>query len=186
MTPLFYSVDRRDFYQEGNQLDLTLADNFNRPLWNLPGWFSESELKTHLIELFPDGLSFHGWQYLLDRHDFEKIGTSQISYVNHEVTVELIFEYVRRASYPKLPSRFQSFFAWGSIEEARAFRQNQQPIYQLECKQFFKADQKLLTSGVQNIAGSLCAHKYWSGKATNEPRWEYLLLPPVTVTKRVD
>lgn len=186
MNKLFYSVDRRGFYQEGAKLELMLVDTSDRPFWNLPGWYSESELKQHLRELFPDGLSFHGWQYLLDRHDFINIGTPPIPYVNHATTVELIFEYVRRASYPKLPSRFQSYFAWESIEDAKSFQQDQQLIYQLECEQFCKADQKLLTTGVQNITTSLCAHKYWSGESTSEPRWEYLLAHPVTVVKRVE
>lgn len=184
MTTSFYSVDRRGFYREGATLNLMKDNPFSTPFWELDGWFSKESLREHLYSLYPDGLSFHGWQYLLDRHDFVKDAMG-ISYVKHEYTVEILFEYYRKSSFPSRASRFQSFFAWQTIEEAQSFAVNGQPIYRVECEEYFKADQNLLTVGVQNIACSFCAHRYWKGEGTHSPKWEILLIPPVYVVEQV-
>ncbi len=65
-----YSVDRRGFYRPGGELGLWTEDPMNRPFWRVPGRFEKKELEDHLLELFPEGLSLHGWQYMLDRQDF--------------------------------------------------------------------------------------------------------------------
>lgn len=184
MRASFYSVDRRGFYRVGETLNLMKDNPFNSPFWELNGWFSKENLQEHLYSMFPDGLSFHGWQYLLDRHDFVK-DANGVPYVKHEYTVELLFEYQRRALFPNRSSRFQSFFAWQTIEDAKSFATKDQPIYRLECDKYFKADQNLLTVGVQNIACSHCAHRYWSGEATQFPKWEILLRPPVYIIEQV-
>lgn len=185
MTVALYSVDRGGFYRTGNLLSLAQEDPFNRPLLNLPGWFGDNDLRSHLQALFPDGLSPHGWQYLVNRHDFIRVDGSQTAFVNHEMAVELVFEYVRRAAFQRAQSRFQSFFAWESLEQALGFRQGDQPIYRLESDHVMYADQCWLTLGVQNVAASFSAHNYWRGVPTNQPRWEAVLAPPVCVMKRI-
>jgi hypothetical protein len=161
---MFYSVDRSGFYQTAGTLDLWQQDPLpGRPFWRLPDWFEADDLRAHVAELFPDGLSLHGWQYMVERHDFIRPTNSDALFVNHNMVVELVFEYVRRAVFPSRCSRFQSFFAWESLEMARAFRKEGQALYRVESSSIFRADQSWLTLGVQNAIASLSAHRYWSG-----------------------
>ena len=69
------------------------------------GRFEADDLRTHVAELFPDGLSQHGWQYMVERHDFIRPTNSDTLFVNHNMVVELVFEYVRRAVFPSRGSR---------------------------------------------------------------------------------
>jgi len=184
---MFYSVDRSGLYQTGHTLDLWHQDPLRgRPFWRLPDWFEADDLRAHVAELFPDGLSLHGWQYMVERHDFIRPTNSDALFVNHNMVVELVFEYVRRAVFPSRCSRFQSFFAWESLEMARAFRKDGQALYRVESSSIFRADQSWLTLGVQNAIASLSAHRYWSGAPSGTPRWEILLAPPVRVRERID
>ncbi|WP_419657740.1 hypothetical protein Dvar_68600 [Desulfosarcina variabilis str. Montpellier] len=187
MTDKFYSVDRRGFYQTGLSLDLMKADPLKRPLLHLDGCYTEDDLKAHLQTLFPEGLSLHGWHYSVEMHNAVAHAHEEIEtlYVNHAITVELLFEYVRRAYFPQERSRFQSFFAWESLEKAIEFRQDDQPIYLIESDHILRADQRWLSIGVQNIAGSLTAHNYWRGIPTDQPCWEAVLSCPVKVKERV-
>jgi hypothetical protein len=167
---MFYSVDRSGLYQTGGTLDLWQQDPvLGRPFWRLPDWFEADDLRTHVAELFPDGLSQHGWQYMVERHDFIRPTNSDALFVNHNMVVELVFEYVRRAVFPSRGSRFQSFFGWESLEMARAFRKEGQALYRVESSSIFRADQSWLTLGVQNAIASLSAHRYWSGAPIRYP-----------------
>jgi hypothetical protein len=184
---MFYSVDRSGLYQTGGTLDLWQQDPLlGRPFWRLPDWFEAADLRAHVAELFPDGLSPHGWQYMVERHDFIRPTNSDALFVNHNMVVELVLEYVRRAVFPSRCSRFQSFFAWESLEMARAFRKEGQALYRVESSSTFRADQSWLTLGVQNAIASLSAHRYWSGAPSGTPRWEILLASPVRVMERID
>jgi uncharacterized protein YndB with AHSA1/START domain len=82
--------------------------------------------------------------------------------------------------------RVQSFFAWESLEMAKAFRKGGQALYRIESSSIFRADQSWLTLGVQNAIASLSAHRYWSGAPSGTPRWEILLAAPVRVMERID
>lgn len=48
-----------------------------------------------------------------------------------------------------------------------------------------KADQRWLKLGNQSAIGSYAAHKFWSGAAATNPRWEYMLTTPVHVLEQV-
>src|SRR5262249_27066352 len=78
---------------------------------------------------------------MVERHDFLRPSNSDALFVNHNMVVELVFEYVRRAVFPSRCSRFQSFFAWESLEMARAFRKEGQALYRVESSSIFRADQ---------------------------------------------
>jgi hypothetical protein len=61
---MFYSVDRRGLYQTGGTLDLwKQGPLLGRPVWRLPDWFEADDLRAHVAE----GLSLHGWQYMVER-----------------------------------------------------------------------------------------------------------------------
>src|SRR5262249_10542425 len=91
-----------------------------RPFWRLPDWFEADDLRAHVAELFPDGLSLHGWQYMVERHDFIRPTNSDPLFVNHNMVVDLVFEYVRLGVFPSPFSRFQSFFdpPWSMVRSS--------------------------------------------------------------------
>ena len=181
-----YSVDRRGFYCPDGELGLWTKDPMNRPFWRVPGRFEKNELEDHLLELFPEGLSLHGWQFMLDRHDFIRHPVTNDVFVNHTWQVELTFEMARRAAFPKMNSRLQSYFAWETFEDARNFQKHGQAIYRTQSDTGFRADQNWLSLGAQGIATSLCAHRYWSGASSSEPLWEIVLRAPVRIVERIE
>jgi hypothetical protein len=186
----YFSLDRRGFYKVGETLDLFKQNPLtNSPLLAVPNLVMPEELQKHLEELFPDGLSLHGWTYMTWYTDF--VHSQGAKYSNYDVTLELVLEYVRRSTFADRPSRLQSYFAFTSLEEAIAFRLNNgataisQPIYRLHADRIMQADQEWLKLGNQNAIGSLCARKFWSGTASPNPKWEYMLVPPVHVLEQV-
>jgi hypothetical protein len=54
----------------GFALSLLTQDPKKRPFWRVPGRFEKKELEDHLVELFPEGLSPHGWRFMLYRYDY--------------------------------------------------------------------------------------------------------------------
>jgi hypothetical protein len=114
-----YSVDKRGSYYAGGSLELLTHDPKRRPFWRVPGRFEKKELEDHLVELFPEGLSPHGWRYMLDRYEFIRDPISSDAFVDHTWQVEFTFEMVRRAAFPKMNSRFQSYFAWETLSTQR-------------------------------------------------------------------
>jgi hypothetical protein len=181
-----YSVDTHGSYCAGGSLELWTQDPNKRPFWRVPGRFDKKELEDHLVELFPEGLSPHGWRYMLDRFDFIRDPINNDAFVNHTWQVEFAFEMVRRAAFPKRNSRFQSYFAWETLDAARSFRRDGQTIYRTQAEKGFRADQNWLTLGTQGVATSLCAHRYWSGAASSESLWEIVLCAPVRIVDRVE
>ena len=121
---------------------------------------------------------------MLDRYEFIRDPISNDAFVNHTWQVEFTFEMVRRVAFPKMNSRFQSYFAWETLDAARGFRKNAQSIYRTRAEKGFRADQNWLTLGTQGVATSLCAHRYWSGAASSESLWELVLCAPVRIVDK--
>lgn len=172
----FYHMDRRGFFTEEKIINL-YSVSING---NVDG------LEEHAKFLFPNGLSKHGNQYL-----------------NAGVTIDSItewfFEYVRRSDFNNRPSRFESIFAFNSIEDLRRFKVEKEiyelyPIYKLQSDNFFKADMNLVGNQSSPLVSSFFAHNYWSGKTNEElnkefnltPLWEYLLTGKIKVLKRIE
>ena len=83
---MFYSVDRSGLYQQATHLIYGSKTRcVGRPFWRLPDWFEADDLRAHVAELFPDGLSLHGWQYMVERHDFIRPANSDALFVNHNI-----------------------------------------------------------------------------------------------------
>jgi hypothetical protein len=166
--PQFYSLDRLGTLNENIEIGLTCYSDI-----------SPAELQQHVDLLFPDGLSRHGERYFLKNYMSPRLSAPSI---------EMLFEYVRRACYPERPSRFQSMFAFESLNEAVAFKSRygngQGTIWQIESIEYFKADMGLLVFGNTILVHSYLAHKYWKGEAGQNPIWEVLLIPPIRVIKR--
>ena len=179
-------LDKHGSYCAGEPLLLLTQDPKNRPFWRVPGRFEKKELEDHLVELFPEGLWPHGWRFMLDRYDYTRDPITNNAFVNHTWQVEFTFEMVRRAAFPKMNSRFQSYFAWETLDAAKSFREETQTIYRVQAEKGFRANQNWLTLGTQGVATSLCAHRYWSGAASSESLWEIVLRAPVRIVDRVE
>jgi Protein of unknown function (DUF2441) len=180
----YFSVDRRGFYRAGGRLDLFRENPLKHSFLSVQKHITPTNLANHLRKLFPNGLSLHGWDHMTRHQDWTDYSTSN-SYANYDITLELLLEYVRRSMFPQRPSRMQCYFAFDSLEGAKGFRAGEQSIFRLRSEKVLRLDQGWLTYGDQSVVASYCAHNYWSGTATTEPKWEYVLVPPVEVLERV-
>ncbi|EOW9210583.1 TPA: DUF2441 domain-containing protein [Vibrio cholerae] len=168
----FYTVDRLGTLSSGTVIDITKYDDVNPKV-----------LQSHVDELFPNGVSAHGENYLLKKGSHGQISSSAI---------ELLFEYVRRAHLPEIKSRFECSFACESIDEAMAFRnrfgQPSDRIFEvLSDKPYFKGNMVLLDNNQTSLVCSYFADEYWKGNQGPIPEsfWEILLELPVTIGDQV-
>lgn len=174
--PAFFHVDRARLLAEGATIVYQRWDNV-RP----PG------LQVHVNDLFPEGVTSHGEAYLLrNERTVPDVASSEL---------EILYEYVRRALYASCPSRFQSVFAYTELAEAKAFRSEygrpDDPIWELKTDRCFRANMNLITAKQKTVlVQSFLAHQYWEGAAgpaeLGSARWEWLLVPPVRVLRRIE
>ncbi len=168
----YFTVDRNKTLKKGQEINLVRYNDVKPP-----------ELQNHIDFLFPDGVTSHGERYMLSNQTFA-MGVNE--------TIDLLFEYVRKSYFPSRPSRFQSVFGFESIEQAKRFRDrfgmsSDCPIWEVEADIVFKADMELLTLEDSLLVLSYRAHQYWNGCSIKKsPFWEYLMVPPVKVIRRID
>jgi hypothetical protein len=127
-------------------------------------FIAPDQLRDHLQHLFPNGLSLHGWDYLTRRQLLIQVPGHPVQ-ADYSLSLELLVEYVRRAAFPDHPSRLQSYFAFGSLEEATSSRTGGQPIYRLDADVALQLDQRWLRHGHQK-------------------RDRFLLVTPILVRRR--
>lgn len=166
-----FTVDRSGTLEEGQIINLVKYRDVE-----------PHEVQIHVDSLFPDGVTSHGERYILS-NNAPAAGVNEI--------IELLFEYVRRSYFPSRPSRFQSVFAFKNIKQVESFRKeygtSDSLIFEVESDVAFKADMRLLTLHGTLLVLSYWAHRYWNGiPGGNNPVWEYLMVPPVRVVRRVD
>lgn len=172
MSDRFYHVDRRGELAVGDRIDVA------------PVRAGTAEERALLAGLFDDGVAPHGEYYCTtDLYD----GDADDLW---DVSCELLFELVRRDRFPWRPSRFRSVFAFGSRTIADRFVSSyvdgEAAVFEVAAEDGFEADMHLvdaetLHGGVRN------AHYYWEGTTDAEdPLWEVLLEPPVTVERRIE
>lgn len=166
---IFYHVARTKPLFPGQVISLTRFTDIQ------PG-----ELQSHLDQLFPDGVTNHGDIYFLNsKGDPRSVSPN----------IEILYEYVRRAFFPKCPSRFQSVFAFTSQDAAIQFRSTfghpSHDIWEISAEDSFNADMNLLTQGNSILCYSYFAHLYWQGRPSANPFWEVLLFPPVQIVRRI-
>ena len=167
----YFTVDRNRTLEEGKIINLVKYSDVE-----------PHELQVHVDSLFPDGVTRHGEHYMLK---------GQTSAMGISPVIELLFEYVRRSHFPSRPSRFQSVFAFENIDQAVSFTKeygkSEGLIWEVESDVAFKADMRLLTLKGSLLGLSYNAHQYWREIASgNNPVWEYLMVPPVRVIRRID
>jgi hypothetical protein len=133
-----------------------------------------------VAEWFPEGLTQHGRQYLLD---FQSDPNSR--------TLEVMWELVRRAEFQDKRSRMTSVFAMASLEDALAFRAEfragpKAGIYRVDGECCHMGNMRLIGWGATGATAIANARSYWRGERGEASElWECLLKPPVTVTEQV-
>jgi hypothetical protein len=164
----FYHIDRSNNLKEGQLIKL-------EPVFIPKAPEAANDLA---VSMYRNGVSRHGLKYI-----------REVSKNSH---TEWFFEYVRRSTFPNKPSRFESFFAFDSLESVEQFKvkfhATQSPVFEVECDDFFKGDMNLLGSQNSPLIYSLFANTYWSGKTLPElgiePLWEYLLTGNISIGNR--
>ncbi len=180
--PEFFTVDRLGRFRPGQVLDIDL-DLTGLPLYAVSGYYSGADLEDFARDLFGGGISRWGKDYLFIKHiPGPDVPTS--------LAIELVFELVRRESFPERPSRLSSVFGSSTLQDARQFKASygtlSDPIFRVSCDTSFRCDFDLLRMGHSILAAWLLATKYWRGDRGPNPMWEELLVPPVTVMERVE
>lgn len=175
----FYHLDRGNLLMEGQTIELV---KYNDILSNDNSQLTE-KLQNHYNNLFPNGVTMHGDGYFAKSNNFTLISPS----------LELVFEYVRKANFLDKPSRAQSFFAVEPIHDIFRFADilnvdvHNLSVWEVECETYHRANMRLLSVGSSNLVTSYYANEYWSGGTASdtEPFWEYLLVPPVKIVRRI-
>ncbi len=180
----FYTVSRKDI---SNLKELTLFDSSPDEIYEVTNLFTQNEAKHKIKELFPNGISSHGKQYLHDKYNYI-YDANKTSYVSYLHIIEITFELVRQIKFKDKLSRFESIFGWETIEEAIKFRLEKgkptDKIYKVSTKSFVKADMNLLYTAT--IPGNIIiAEKYWNGESSQNPCWEILMTAPVKILSEI-
>ena len=142
----------------------------------------DPDFANHLIKLFDDGISYHGYNYLVSAIEGKQTFTGWAT--------EVYFECVRYKEFADAPSRFQSVFGWKNLEDAVLFAKGA-PIYEISNDSgHFMADMNLLKLDFDPEEKERKARKYWSGKPMSgaldyKPLWEYIINTPATVIRRI-
>ncbi|VVY30221.1 Uncharacterised protein [Escherichia coli] len=161
------------------------------------------ELADFLNQMYPDGLSNHGRNYLYNPGPIMDGGDDNGE--GKALLIGLVFELVRRSHFPEKPSRYQSLFACEQLNEVKQFRallakergdENilTAPIYEvLSWEPVHRGDMNLLNGNCPVLELYHRAHLYWSGepapvkkgKEEEKPFWELLIPLPVVFGHRV-
>lgn len=150
-------------------------------------FYDASEFKEYKKDIFPNGISKHGERYL---HNAFKSTGPNLSFTQNEFIIETTLELIRRLKFTERKSRFVSWFACLSLEDAKRVKmsvfKNNGTIYKVSCNSFFKADMSLLRQAGSIIGIQIVAEKYWLGQASAVPFWEILMEPPITIIEKVE
>ena len=121
----FFHLDRAGSLEIGETISLepvSINSEFSGPI-------------HHVNELFKEGVSKHGLQYINQRDTPECLS-------------EWFFEYVRKGNFNDKPSRFQSFFAVASLVDIKRLQKKLNysggTVYLIECENYFQADMNLI------------------------------------------
>jgi hypothetical protein len=132
---------------------------------------------------FPGGLSVFGFRHMTPDQPFGEVPLAKAE-------LELRCEFVRRKHFGNKRSRFQSFFALATLEEAVAFRDKTKletgmngSIWEIRAATVHHRGDMRLHMPDQSSEADLIA--YWEGKERGDgnPVWECLVVPPVTMVR---
>ena len=168
-----YHIDRTHRLSEGDVIKLFDDYKVTGP--------EGSKIRRYVRKLYPDGITEHGNRYLFDG----KVGNWLL---------EAYLEAARLRSYPKAPSRFQSFFAVSADiipqMRTRISANPSDPVFEVDSEHYDVYDMSLIdVLGDKDIGGfatlQYFADKYWAKERSMVPLLEYLVRPPVTIGPRI-
>lgn len=181
---VFYHVDRTGARLQAGQV-LELQHGPGSQMQAYP-----TDTARHYSQVFPAGVSQHGFEYALNNQRGSP--TSDTS-----GTIELLCELVRRSAFPTKLSRFQSVFACQTVADAQRFAEQsllkdengmplQATVWEVTTPTppGHRGDMRLLSLGSNWLVAWTLMHRYWQGESSDEPLWELLLSPPVSVLRR--
>lgn len=107
--------------------------------------------------------------------------------------VEHLFEDVRQREFRRKPSRFQSLFAFESVQDAKRFKHNYNRLHHyiyeveiIERAKTHKGDMHWLDCAALSFDEiEERARAYWRGQSSEAPFWEWLIEGSVKVTRIV-
>jgi len=176
----FYHVARKKI---SLSKDLELIESLK--YLELPGYYLGEDFLKKKLELFPEGLSNFGEEYLHHYFDPDDKHLSN----HHLFLIESVFEYVRRMKYPILTSRFQSLFASLTYEDAIKIKNKifaeKGIIYKVSGADYFVGDMNWLNQSRGILGIEIVAEKYWSGSMSTDPIKEVLLRFPVKILEKL-
>lgn len=166
---IFYHVDRSNSLKEGQVV--TLTKDFRK--------YPDS-YKNVILKLYPEGLSYHGLMYAILSFEDTDVRSSQ--------EIETIFEFYRQIYFVNKISRFQSFFCFQTLTEAKKFAKINSEGYpdykiyevKVDHDNYFIGDMNLLR-GNTAINSYMASHDYWSGGHSCNPIFEVLVKPPLKI-----
>ena len=204
---ILYHLDRTDSLKEGQIIDLErctgkipdyaltsieklFADGFS--YWGFDH-FKDSQLYNELTsKLFP-----------LDLTSFSNIMFN----LNNQI-IELFYELIRREFFKTMPSRYQSVFAFENLKTIKEWPElmpnslyPKATVWEIETvNEAIKLDSRCLKGGLcfpydsqkeKPITFSSAflfdfAFNYWSQNYSENPRFEFLVKPPVKVVKKIN
>jgi hypothetical protein len=105
----------------------------------------------------------------------------------HSIHFEHYIEMLRMLEFPEEHSRFQSFFAFPKLEQAKDWAAGNEDIqiFKVEGDSYEKRDMNLLNINSFHDLFSK-GRKYWRGEKSENPDWEVLIEPPVEVVEKVE
>lgn len=181
----YFTVHSPGKHHEGAVLNLKPVAS------NLPAT-TEAEFREAAEFLFPRGVSDQGLQYFLRPWSMEAPDPALMQ-TARDAFSEFLLEMIRRDFAPDAPSRFESWFGFSDLDDARwfkaTFRQNQGEIFEVEHDRGFRGDFGLVASLAGTpLRAATYGHRYWSGEPHwhQPPRWEILLPAPVAIGARIE
>jgi len=175
-----YHVDRSRSLIEDMPIQLSKSGFEN--------YYQESAL---LCKLFQDGMSKQGMHYMSNSTIFNgpEIQFRDIS----SSIIEQNVEFTRNILHPTIPSRFQCFFAFPTINDIflwPMFCDQDYPVFEIQYDETCPVlDSYFLKGGIDYkgvyspTMGLICAEQYLSGKMSDSPMLEVLIPLPVTIGK---
>lgn len=159
------------------------------------------EQAIFLNQMYPDGLSRHGHNYLYNPGPL----MDDDSVESRALLIGLVFELVRRSHFPNKPSRYQSLFACQEISEVKQFREllaDQRGEDEIRTAAIYEVlTEDVVHRGDMNLLSDDCpvlelyhrAYLYWSGEPApvkegeeeETPFWELLIPLPVLIGQRI-
>ncbi|MBZ0099833.1 MAG: DUF2441 domain-containing protein [Taibaiella sp.] len=182
--PEFFHVSRNDISHIKRIINMPVDHEH----WycEAEGFFTKEQYINTVNQLFPQGTTRHGQQYVLSSYQT----TTDMKYISHENSIETSFELIRRLKFPNRTSRFEVVFGCLNLEDARQVRRETfggvGSIYKVECENYFEADMNLLKTFNNFNALMIMADRYWSGYKSENPFMEVLMKPEVKIVGLVE